>query len=438
MSKMNLARIFGVSVVALCVTSCGPTVSTNVASTPSEEEMSIDEFLGLLAESDDELAELGLKKKKKKDAPKEKRNKAESRAREAVVPVTDNANDIAQKKEQIKKKNNENKKNNPAKAAEDKKPENKKKSLVQKAKIKQEKLAKKVKQQGKKIGASEKKARNLNKRIDNLGAAMVALRDVRKLPNKGLPEILAKCKAIRDAKTMLKETNSPKRPFDGSRKGFLSALDRQRNIALKASGVVSCGAARNLAAGLPPTAPVPEDVADEEISDVYDAIDQMPVEQADLEDYETVEAELDAELEAEAEMVEAGMDIGMDADMDPMMNSESSMASDTGDSKAGGDGSGCVISQADGTKIYSSLSATEAACKTTCTALEASVPQRNCSFNGVVFSSVPMKSCVITSASGSLLFNAQSGAGDCQMKCNGFSASAQGTSCSWNGEDVSL
>jgi len=415
-------KVFGFSVLAFVAASCGPTVSSNTASSVSEDEMSIDDFLGLLAESDEELVELGLKKGKSKGS-RDQKKKAEKKARQAAVPVKKWAQASSQKKASVQAKKAASKKKNPARAAAANKPENVKKSAARKAKIKQAKLQKKIKAGNKKISAAEKKVRNLKKRKANLGSAVLAFRDVKKLPNKGLPELLAKCTAIGEAKTTLKETNSPKRPFDGSRKAFLRGLERQRDTALKVNGVKSCGAARKLAASLPAE---PWDPADEVIDEV-DQIDEVPLEIADAEDFEVVEAELEAELEAEEEMAAEEMALADEA------AAEEDAGADAGGPVAGGDGSGCVILEANGAALYTSLTATEAACNTTCTALEPSNPYRSCSFNGTVFREVPLKNCVITAADGSLLVNMKSIPRDCRVKCSSFAATHPGKSCSWDG-----
>lgn len=382
----------------------------------------------MLAESDDELAELGLKNKKSK-GNKEQKQKAQKKARELAVPVKNKANEISKKREKVKAKAEENRKKNPGKVAAANTPEKKKANLAKREEIKRQKLSKKIRQENKKIAAGERKIRNLNKRKANLSAAMTMRTDIRKLPNKGLPELLAKCEAIREAKRTLKETNSPKRPFYGMRKAFLRGIEKQRDAALKVNGVKSCGAARKLAASLPADAPEPEDIADEILDSEFDPMDDIPIEVADAVDFEAVDAEIEAEIDAEAEMVDAGMDIGLPPAGD------AAEAPDAGAAMAG-DGSGCVILQADGSKLYTSLMASEAACKTTCAALEATSPGSSCSFNGAVLGEVSLKSCVITAADGSLLVNMKSGSIDCQQKCSSYAATHPGKSCSWDGSVI--
>jgi hypothetical protein len=423
-----LARFLGVSLLALAIASCGPTVSSNTASSVTEEEVSIDEFLGLLAESDEEVSELGLKKSKSK-GNKEEKKKAEKKAREASVPVKNWAQATQQKKQNVSAKREEQRKKNPERAVANKKPENKKKNLAAKVELKEKKLKQKIRAENKKRSPSEKKLRNLKKRKANLGTAMLSFRDVKKLPNKGLPELVAKCKAIAEAKSVLKETNSPKRPFAGNRKAMIQGLEKQRDMALKVNKVANCKAARKLASSVPMPADAADevDVADEEIKIDGDT-ENLDIEAADEMDFADVEAELEADLEAEAEMIDAGMDPGldpvMDPGMDPGMDADAAMA---------GDASGCVVLQADGTKVYTSTTANEAACKTTCTALEATNPYRSCSFNGTVFREVPLKNCVITAADGSILVNMKSIPSECRKKCSSFAASHPGKSCSWDG-----
>lgn len=125
--------------------------------------MSIDDFLGLLAESDEELVELGLKKGKSRGS-RDQKKKAEKKARQAAVPVKKWAQASSQKKASVKAKRAASNKRSPARAAAANKPENVKNSAARKAKIKQAKLQKKIKAGNKKISAAEKKVRNLKKR----------------------------------------------------------------------------------------------------------------------------------------------------------------------------------------------------------------------------------------------------------------------------------
>lgn len=421
-------RVVGLSVLGFALVSCGLNSASETNSAVVEGEMSIEDYLGLLAESDEELVELGLKKGKSK-GNKEQKQKAVEKAKANAKPVVAKAKAVAQKKASVKAKKAANEKKNPEKAAAAKKPENVKKSLAQKTKLKEQKLAKKVNAGKKKISAEEKKIRNLQKRKANLGAAMVSFRDVKKMPNKGLEQILAKCDAIAEAATTLRETKSPQRPFDGMRKSFLQNLRKQRDVALKVNGLTSCGAARKLAASLPPTAPEPEDIADLPIEEV-DALDAIPLEAADLVDVEVAEAEAEAELEAEMEMV--------DAEMEPEMAPEAVVAPPDAGAAVGGSPelSGCEVFQADGAKIFQSLTASEAACRTTCTALDSAYPGSTCSFNGAMIPAAPAKVCVIISAEGTLLTNMMALSSQCVSKCAEFAAAHPMRSCSWDGSAI--
>lgn len=268
-----------------------------------------------------------------------------------------------------------------------------------------------------------------DKRKANIGAAQLAFQDIRKMPNKGLNEIIAKCKAVAEAKTTLNQTNSPKRPFDGMRSSFLAALNKQRDAALKVNGLKSCGAAKKLQASLPPDAPIPVDLADLDI-DAVDEIDGMPLEVADAEDFEVVEAELEADVEAEEEMLDADGGMEMADGMNPAGDANPPAAAPAVEAA-------CIISQADGSKIYSNPSTKESSCKTTCDAFAASVPDRECSFGGVAFQSAQAQICVITSADGSLVYNMMTSSGACKAKCAEMKLSDAGHSCSWAGDALS-
>lgn len=117
-----------------------------------------------------------------------------------------------------------------------------------------------------KIAEQKKKSASAAKREANIKKALADLRAARALPSKGLLQAKAKCDALSAAVTFLKSTNNPGvRPFDGMRNRFREALAAERAALLKVNSVTSCGKVRNLAASLPPTAPVTPAACDEAI-----------------------------------------------------------------------------------------------------------------------------------------------------------------------------
>lgn len=117
-----------------------------------------------------------------------------------------------------------------------------------------------------KIAAGKKQSASAAKRAANVQKALADLRAARALPSKGLLQAKAKCDSLSSAVVFLKSTNSPViRPFDGLRTRFRQALAAERAALLQVNGITSCGKVRNLAASLPPTAPVIPAPCDEAI-----------------------------------------------------------------------------------------------------------------------------------------------------------------------------
>ncbi|MEY3902258.1 MAG: hypothetical protein RL189_1564 [Pseudomonadota bacterium] len=117
-----------------------------------------------------------------------------------------------------------------------------------------------------KIAEQKKKSASAAKREANVKKALADLRAARALPNKGLMQAKAKCDALSAAVSFLKSTNNPGvRPFDGTRTRFRQALADERAALLKVNGITSCGKVRNLAASLPPAAPVTPAACDEAV-----------------------------------------------------------------------------------------------------------------------------------------------------------------------------
>jgi len=115
--------------------------------------------------------------------------------------------------------------------------------------------------------ANRKEAKESLKRAENLQTARKSLREINKMPNKGLVQAEEKCKAIHRAAKELKEKQNIPSPFAGLRKRLLSSLAKDRAQVLKANGLTSCSAARKLADSVP--APVPEEIAlDEAVAEV--------------------------------------------------------------------------------------------------------------------------------------------------------------------------
>jgi hypothetical protein len=109
-------------------------------------------------------------------------------------------------------------------------------------------------------------------RKSNVESALKKLREVQKLPNKGLKQAFEKCNKISEAVNFLKDTRSPKYPFNHLRQKFRRALRAERQAVLNANDVKSCGAVKNLVASLPPSTPEPATAADE-VLPVVDGID---------------------------------------------------------------------------------------------------------------------------------------------------------------------
>jgi hypothetical protein len=125
-----------------------------------------------------------------------------------------------------------------------------------------------------KIAHNAQQAAARSKRAANIQKAISDLRAARALPHAKVAEANAKCAAISSAVVFLKSTNDPKRPFDGLRKGFRKALRDEKQKALAKVGVVSCGKLKNIAAQLPPSAPVPATPADEFVAE-SDPLDEV-------------------------------------------------------------------------------------------------------------------------------------------------------------------
>jgi hypothetical protein len=132
---------------------------------------------------------------------------------------------------------------------------------------KQAKKAKASAQKSKKVGvaaqakkaakANRKEAKEALKRAENLQTARKSIREINKMPNKGLLQAEEKCKAIHAAAKELKEKQNIPSPFAGLRQKLISSLAKDRAKLLKANGLASCQAARKLADSVP--APVPEE-----------------------------------------------------------------------------------------------------------------------------------------------------------------------------------
>lgn len=102
----------------------------------------------------------------------------------------------------------------------------------------------------------------------NVEKALDGYKVVKALPAKGLHEAHAKCEKISELVGFLKETSTPKKPFDGLRHHFRKELVSARDSMLKENGVKSCGAVKNLLASLPTSAPEAQTLADEAVPEI--------------------------------------------------------------------------------------------------------------------------------------------------------------------------
>ncbi|NBX16360.1 MAG: hypothetical protein EBR09_03230 [Proteobacteria bacterium] len=279
-SKPVLRSIF-VSIFVSALAACSGAQNSNelaVEALGQEDDLALssDEYIANLSDDDEDLDSLGLKGKRA-TPPSPKKREAQQRA---VVKAKEARQATQARRVEAKQKAQEASK----KVIAARKDLNAARKEAQEARKKAQtarKNAIEATRKAKRVAAAERVRANKAKRQSNLSAAVEYRKKVKALPDNGILQAKAKCDAISEAVSFIKNTNQPPRPFDGKRNHFLASLRTERNKVLRKNGFVDCKSVTAAIASLPKPAPAAVEPADQAIATV-DIEDQMPVEVADV------------------------------------------------------------------------------------------------------------------------------------------------------------
>lgn len=279
-SKPVLRSIF-VSIFVSALAACSGAQNSNelaVEALGQDDDLALssDEYIANLSDDDEDLDSLGLKGKRA-TPPSPKKREAQQRAvvkaKEARQATQARRVEAQQKAQEARKK--------VIAAGKDLKAARKEAQEARKKAQTARKNAIEATRKAKRVAAAERVRANKAKRQSNLSAAVEYRKKVKALPDNGILQAKAKCDAISEAVSFIKNTNHPPRPFDGKRNHFLASLRTERNKVLRKNGFVDCKSVTAAIASLPKPATATVEPADQAIATV-DVEDQMPVEVADV------------------------------------------------------------------------------------------------------------------------------------------------------------